>query len=322
MLSVTEAGVTEAEIVTCAVCFKEDTTEGQGDTTGVSGRYRRYTHESRKRNHLAQSGVPIVFDPFVAAREHGDGSALTAWERMTDTADSSLLVSVPPNPFLKYSEGPFGPDGPPQDVLDRSIDVAVTAYREAFDRALASVSDAPAINQYRYTPPSAYGRDGAISAPWEIVEFLQHALLSRDMAAGLMQSLIASAAWDAHHSLTAIFRRHKVPAHARSYGTLGSIIVRSVCEDHARHAFPNLDLGLGSIHPASAPSADYPATGDLFTVVVPYPQGSMVYVVNGQLYLYSLVRTHPDGSESLDRDSWYSHFPEEERPPYRLVCSD
>ena len=260
-----------------------------------------------------------MFDPFAAAARDGNEDTLASWERMSATVDSTLLVSVPPNTFLAYSEGPFGPDGPPQEVLDRSTDAVATIYRDTLERALASVTDATAVARYSYTPPSAYGKAGAIGAPWEIIEFLRDTLLSLEMAENLIRDTISAAVWESRHQLAAFFRRERVPANDRPYGLLGSTVIRDVCESHARRTFLKYKIGSASVYPASAPSPDYPVIGDLFTVVVPYQQGSIVYVVTSSLLLASLVRTDPSGSQAMNRDSWYAHFPEEERPTYPSI---
>lgn len=258
-----------------------------------------------------------MVDPFAAAESVGDSDSPHSWERMEASIDLSLLVCVPPAPFLAHSEGPFPVDRPPQDVLDRSITAATTIYREAFKKAFSMATDTPVIYQRSYVPPSAYMKGGPISAPWEIIEFLQDTLLSLDMAQALIQDLISSAVWEARHNLSSLFQQHAVPPEARPYEYQGSVPIRSVCEDHARRTYQELNVGLASIHPASRASPDYPATGDLFTVIVPYQGGSIIYVVSSTLLLFSLLPTHPNGSDALDRKSWYEHFPEDERPPYR-----
>lgn len=175
----------------------------------------------------------MEFDPYEAASSLGDTGNLESWTKFQASLEESVFVAVPPAPFLMFSEGPFGPDGPPQDVLDRSIATIANVYETSFTESFSQHTQSANVDSRPYVPPALYGKGGAISAPYEIVELIRDIVPSIDIARDVFISLIASAVLgrqeEANIAVSTSQRSDRLKALSCSFSVRSAFYLRDSC---------------------------------------------------------------------------------------------
>lgn len=247
----------------------------------------------------------MPFDPYAMAREHGDATTLRKWEGLADFIDTDIVLTFTYSPFLQH-ERPTERDeyGPTHDVWVDSTRQVVTIFHEAISQTLDGLPNSPAVERESYVPPQLYGRGGAISFPLELVHVVVDNTWLMGVGGGGVANLLYDTMKTAYRSLDTWFDDHGVPDSDRGLPSLSPLVVLSIAQSHAQEFFPRLSPGMATIIPNRPLDANYPVAHVQFLVVVPYEKGNIIYFVDNQLNLASLIRTYPRGFVHLRSEGW------------------
>lgn len=245
------------------------------------------------------------FNPYEAAKEMNDDAALDSWKSYEDALLSEPVIAITPSPYLQY-ENPDSTDeyGPTAEIWEQSIQQELDIYQLSLAQAVSRLPVDTPINRRYYTPPSGYGRGGPISYPIELIQLAIDQKWLVEFGVDALNAIVADAMVRATIRLRQWWTDHNVPQDTWRLPSHNPFIVRAVVETHARRSFPNLKPGTATIHACLPANADLPATGVPFLVTLPYPKGSLVYLVDDRLWLLNIIRTTAEGSEELDISNW------------------
>lgn len=249
----------------------------------------------------------VEFDPYESAKQMGDQASLDSWARYEDALLSAPVIAIKPFPYLQY-EHPKETDeyGPVHEIWDESIRQVVGIYEESFAQAFAPFFDAVKLEKRPYTPPSGYAKGAPISFPIDVLQLVYEQQWLIGVGIAVFHDLVSEAVKNGLKKLHHWWDEHNVPTAERVLPSHNPFIVRVLVEEHAHRCYPKLMPGLATIHAAFPLNADYPANGALFLMILPYPKGSLIYLVDDRLWLLSIVRTTPTGSTELDSSGWLS----------------
>lgn len=247
-------------------------------------------------------------DPYENAKNMNDQFALNSWAKYEKALLAAPVVAISPKPFLQY-EHPEATNeyGAPPEIWEESTRQILDIYEQSFARAIAQYVDSVKLDRRSYTPPSGYGKGGPVSYPIELIQIIYDQSWLMDVGIAVVHAIVAEAVIGASRTLRQWMRKHKVPDSEQVLPSHNPFIVKAVVEHHAHRCFPNLTPGTSTIHSGFPLDADYPARGDPFLVTLPYPKGSIVYLIDDKLRRPLIIRTTPAGSRELDSSGWLSN---------------
>lgn len=235
-------------------------------------------------------------------------AALNSWKSFEESIGTTPRIVINPEVYLGYVVSPDPLEGHSQETLDKSIETAVQIYREAFQLEFSQLQVPVSVGQYSYVVPAAYGKGGPIGAPAEVINLILDQAIWVQLGWTVATDLLAAAVWKAGRKFLRFLREVKYPNPEQNLPSHDPFLIQAACEAHAREQYKNLRLGEADIHSAWPPSADLPYNGNLYTVAIPYRNGSIIYVISDRLLLMEHIRVNSKGSTPLDRSTWLSKF--------------
>ncbi len=245
------------------------------------------------------------FDPYVSAKRMNDQFALDSWAKYEVALLSAPVIAISPQPFLQYEHPEKANEyGALPEIWEESTRQILKIYERSFAQVVAQLADEAKIERRSYTPPSGYGKGGPIGFPIELLELVYDQDKLMDVGIDVFETIIADAVIRSGMKLRQWMIEHKVPEAEQIFPSHNPFIVRAVVEDHAHRHFPNLMPGPSTVYADFPFDADYPVTEGRFLVILTYPKGSIIYLVDAKLRRPLIVRTTPKGSMELDSSNW------------------
>lgn len=248
------------------------------------------------------------FDSFAMAKDYGDTKSLEKWERFASSIGSDIVLVFTYSPYLQH-ERPTERDeyGPTHDVWVESTHEVMGIFHKSLSQSIGALPNSPSIEMEDYVPPKGYGRAGPIWFPDELIRIVVENPWVLALGANVLAAAIYDAMKIAYRTVKNWFETHGVPEYERKYPSVSPFIVKSVVQGHAREFFPLLSPGEASIIPSRPLDADYPFTRTHFLVGLPCDRRWIIYSVDDQLNLESIVRTRGARLVRLRSHGWPRH---------------
>lgn len=245
------------------------------------------------------------FDPYL----HVDNETLRIWSQFEESIGVIPRVIIEPDLYLKYVVTPPDYDGHTQQTLDQGIAQVVDIYKSTFEEVFQHHSDNLLVTQTAYAPPAAFGKGGPIGAAYQVLQFAIDNPETMEIGRGVVGGLLAEAVWKSSNALFKYFRSVKIPESEQRPPSHDPILITAVCETHSREFYSEFRPKPAQVFSAlNPPSSNLPVDGNVYTIVVPYRNGSIIYVVTERMELLSHFRVHSKGAVPLDRSTWYGKF--------------